>query len=278
MELNQLELEFLIFNDFNLHITVEELQRTGDALMSHASDVYQPREGTERGMLLRESIIPFNESRPSDAKRFPRDADRDDGGAGSSFGGGGSGSSLGGGGSGGVVQTNATGSSNAGGNDGDGTTSSSSLQQQQQQYQHHQANNIPVMDSFGGRQPLFHQASPPYDHDSPSKTWSTAPSHPIATHPQLVIDPARPPDNNNGNGYPPSPAASDEQHATVRHDYYQGNFPTSAAMDRKQQDQRTLALNVPNSGQAGGQQQQQPGTDGFVYGTSPMDVDYARYR
>ncbi|ORX42967.1 cyclin-domain-containing protein, partial [Piromyces finnis] len=36
IELNQLEVEFLLINDFDLHISVEEIQETGDLLLSHA--------------------------------------------------------------------------------------------------------------------------------------------------------------------------------------------------------------------------------------------------
>jgi len=36
IELNQLEIEFLLINDFDLHISVEEIQETGDLLISHA--------------------------------------------------------------------------------------------------------------------------------------------------------------------------------------------------------------------------------------------------
>jgi len=35
LELNQLEIEFLLINDFDLHISVEEIQETGDLLINH---------------------------------------------------------------------------------------------------------------------------------------------------------------------------------------------------------------------------------------------------
>jgi len=35
LELNQLEIEFLLINDFDLHISVEEIQETGDLLLNH---------------------------------------------------------------------------------------------------------------------------------------------------------------------------------------------------------------------------------------------------
>ena len=46
-ELNQLEIEFLIYNDFNLVVSNTELQRTGDMLMEFRNSRIIPPVMTE---------------------------------------------------------------------------------------------------------------------------------------------------------------------------------------------------------------------------------------
>ncbi|KXS12055.1 cyclin-domain-containing protein [Gonapodya prolifera JEL478] len=53
-ELNQLEIEFLIFTDFNLHITVEQLQETGNRLLRHSSTIRSVSESFQNRLVIRD--------------------------------------------------------------------------------------------------------------------------------------------------------------------------------------------------------------------------------
>ncbi|KAJ3337146.1 activating signal cointegrator 1 complex subunit [Gonapodya sp. JEL0774] len=53
-ELNQLEIEFLIFTDFNLHITVEQLQETGNRLLRHSSTIRSVSESFQARLVIKD--------------------------------------------------------------------------------------------------------------------------------------------------------------------------------------------------------------------------------
>jgi hypothetical protein len=180
MELNQLELEFLIFNDFNLHITIEELQKTGDALLARTSIPNSLREAPptpERGMLLREIPVYTDGGRYFPNLRRPRDGDRDDGMGGAGFGGSSSGNGTG---------------------NGTGQQSTTPARTQTQ----------PVSGGqrlADGRQAASHQISPPYDFDGTTREEHTG----ISQHPRITTSgstvQAAP------GGYPPSPASIEKE-------------------------------------------------------------------
>lgn len=153
MELNQLELEFLIFNDFNLHVTLEELQRTGDALMAHATELYPRSVVNERGMLLRE-LSPKAVPQP----RHYRDDSGSPGGLGGSGG-------------------------------GNGASFQPSVTAMSGQSQYNGPNASGPSANYDGRQAFFgQQASPPYDRDGmPSRSHSAA--APLQPHPPIHVQP-----------------------------------------------------------------------------------------
>ncbi|KAI9032231.1 cyclin-domain-containing protein [Hyaloraphidium curvatum] len=215
MELNQLELEFLIFNDFNLHVTIEELQRMGDALLRHASEVFA-RGVPDRGLVLRDTAAQADYAGMRfDNRKRPPDTDGGDGANG--FGGGGFSSS----GPSGAYQGAAAQSSGGGGHPQSGAPPADT-RQAASNYGAPAQQGTP---SFHGAAP--YQASPSADYlraaGAPQRTPPPPQPYPLAPPP--IAQQQRSPGRSPGQPmYPPSAAFSDSARMAAAQPDYLGAY------------------------------------------------------